>query len=205
MPSALSVPVEIDDLLSREWTRLRGPGTWFGGEERVAIAAAARGETVPATPAEHAAKAIHDHPADLRRAWLAALEEQGLTLVEYVEVLGLVARLRALDTVLFGVGAATRPLPEPVDGEPSRRIVDEASINGGWVPTVGPAWPPTVLSSVPTESEAMEDVHSVLYLAASADAEGSTMGNMRVVRDGLSRSQMEFVAARASLINDCFY
>ena len=35
--------------------------------------------------------------------------------------------------------------------------------------------------------------------------DGNTMGNMQVVRDGLNRSQIEFVAGRTSLLNDCFF
>jgi hypothetical protein len=62
-----------------------------------------------------------------------------------------------------------------------------------------------VLSSVAAENTAaMEDVHPTLYLAPNA-GEGYTMGNMTVVRDGLSRTQMELIAARTSLVNDCFF
>ena len=50
----------------------------------------------------------------------------------------------------------------------------------------------------------MHDVHEVLYLAPRA-GDGYTMGNTTVVRDGLRRTQMEFVAARTSLVNDCFF
>ena len=54
------------------------------------------------------------------------------------------------------------------------------------------------------ENEAMHDVHEVLYLAPRG-GDGYTMGNTTVVRDGLQRTQMEFVAARTSLVNDCFF
>jgi hypothetical protein len=116
-----------------------------------------------------------------------------------------VARLRAVDTFLFGLGIGLRSLPDPVAGQASRELVDEAEISNGWVPTVGPAWPLTVLSSVEAENRAMDDVHSALYLSATFDEKGPSMGNMQIVRDGLNRSQMEFVAARTSLVNDCFY
>jgi hypothetical protein len=51
----------------------------------------------------------------------------------------------------------------------------------------------------------MHDLHAELYLAATGDADGFAMGNFAVVRDGLTRSQMEFLAARTSLLNDCFF
>lgn len=209
---ALTVPSDIDGLIDRQWDRLRNPGSWFTGAERVAIAAAARaggdldaehdGEIAPAAAA---ARRIYEEPATITREWLAGLEADGLALTEYVEVLGIVSQLRAIDTFEFGVGRPTRPLPEPVAGEPSRAVVAEATINGGWVPTVGPAFPPSVLSSVTAENTAaMDDVHPTLYLAPTA-GEGFTMGNMTVVRDGLDRMQMELVAARTSLVNDCFF
>lgn len=148
---------------------------------------------------------IHDEPARITREWLAGLEADGITLPEYVEVLGIVSQLRAIDAFEFGVGRPSRPLPDPTAEGPSPAIVAEATINGGWVPTVGPAFPPSVLSSVTAENEAaMEDMHGILYLAATA-GDGYTMANMTVVRDGLSRSQMEFIAAQTSLINDCFF
>lgn len=199
----LSVPAEIDDLIARQWERLGRPGTWFDGRERVAIAEAARHGDGDG-PAATAARRIHDEPATIDRAWLQALEDDGLTLAEYVEVLGLVSQLRAIDTFEFAVGRPTRPLPDPIDGDPSHDSVDDAVINGAWVPTVGLAFPPTILSSVPAENESMHDVHEVLYLAPRA-GDGYTMGNMAVVRDGLARTQMEFVAARTSLVNDCFF
>jgi hypothetical protein len=200
----LTAPEELTDLIDRQWERMRHPGTWFTGEERVALAASARGDQNDDAPAHEAARAIHDHPAEITREWLSTLEDRGLTPAEYVEVLGIVAQLRAIDTFLFGLGGGQRPLPDPADGQPTRVVVDDTTIDGGWVPTVGPAFPPSVLSSVAAENEAMHDLHENFYLAPAA-GEGYTMANLHAVRDGLSRSQMEFVAARTSLINDCFF
>ena len=143
----LPVPGEIDELIERQWNRLRRPGTWFDGPERIAIAGAARGGAGDG-PAVVAARRLHDEPATITRDWLRALQDDGLTLAQYVEVLGVVSQLRALDTFEFAVGRPTRPLPDPVPGQPSRETVDDAEINGAWVPTVGVAFPPTILSSV---------------------------------------------------------
>ena len=69
---------------------------------------------------------------------------------------------------------------------------------GGWVPTVGPASPPSALSSVPDEHEAMHDLHAIFYLAVA------DMADLDADR-GLHRTQMELVAARTSLLNECFF
>jgi len=191
-------------LHEREWDRLARPGTWLTGEQRVDIARAARGETEPDGPLAVAARRVYDSPATITQPWIAELEAGGMALLEYVELLGLTARLRALDSLVFGHEQPLWELPSPVAGAPSREGV-AARIDGGWVPTIGVAFPTTVLSAVPTENDAMDDVHGVLYLAPSGDRQGFSMGNMQVVRDGLGRSQMEFVAARTSLLNDCFF
>lgn len=201
--NAIDVSADIEALHNREWTRLRTAGTWLTGTERVEVANAARGGEAT-TPAQRAAQRIHDAPASITREWLQQIEGDGLPLEEYVEVLGIVARLRALDTTLFGLGHPARPLPAALAGEPTYAITD-AQIHGAWIPTVGVAFPPTILSSVPAENDAMFDVHGVLYLSADGDPTGNSMGNMGVIRDGVSRAQMEFVAARTSLLNDCFF
>lgn len=191
-------------LHEREWIRLARPGTWLTGERRVEAARAARFDDSPNTPLGIAARRIYDAPASITQAWIADLEAGGLTLLEYVEVVGITARLRALDTLDFGHESPLWQLPDPIAGEPTRLSVD-ATVDGGWVPTIGVAFPTTVLSSVPAENDAMNDVHSELYLAPTGDRDGFAMGNMQVVRDGLGRPQMEFIASRTSLLNDCFF
>ncbi len=201
--SAIDIPAEFAAVHDREWDRLSRPGTWLTGAERVAVAAAARG-AAPSCAAERAAAVISTAPATITRDWFDALLADGLSIEQYVEVLGIVSRLRAVDTTRFGLGHFPRPLPEPTAGDPTP-ITTDAVIDGSWIPTIGAAFPPTILSAVPPENEAMFDVHSVLYLAPDGNQDGPSMGNMSAIRDGLNRSQMEFVAARTSLLNDCFF
>lgn len=207
MTASIPVDPDIDAASDRDWARLAAPGTWLTGAQRVAVAASARGEdagdAISQASAE-AARRIHDEPASITEAWIDGLEADGLSRLAYVEVLGVVARLRALDTFTFGIGRAPRPLPAPIGGEPTRANVDAASFDGGWVPTVGAAGPPNALSAVQAEHDALHDLHGTLYLEPRG-GDGNTMGNMKVVRDGLNRSQMEFIAARTSLLNDCFF
>jgi len=54
------------------------------------------------------------------------------------------------------------------------------------------------LSAVPSEAEAQEDMHGPLYLTYAQ------MQDLQFVR-GLTRPQMELVAARTSALNECFY
>ncbi len=104
----------------------------------------------------------------------------------------------ANDTFSFAVGAPPPELPEPSDAPPTGRIAGSASIDGGWVPTVGRAQAPTALSLLPSEHRAMHDLHGVFYLSIEE------MSDLDAHR-GLHRTQMELVASRTSLLNECFY
>ena len=62
----------------------------------------------------------------------------------------------------------------------------------------GPPSIPISLSAVPAEQAALEALHGSAYLTFQQ------MQDPAYVR-GLSRAQMELVAARTSAINECFY
>ncbi len=197
---------EYVDGLNREWDRLASAGTWWTGAQRVAIAAVGRaareGQPRPVvdlpdvvvTAAERLATDPH-----VDEQWVSSLAAAGLGAEAYVEVLGVVARLSAVDSFMFGIGTGgPQPLPEPRPGEPSRQLVAAAGLDGGLVPTVGRAFAPNSLSAVAAEDAALHDLHGVLYMATAE------MSDLQRVR-GLDRAQTEFVAARTSLLNDCFF
>ncbi len=194
------------ELIDREWGRLAHAGTWLTGLERVEIAAEARraihgapaGGTLPPPHAE-AARRVAVDAATIRPDDIARWGDDGLDEWTYVELVGVVSRLAAIDVATFGLGWSERDLPAPVEGEPSRIRPDDAEVTTGWVPTVGPASAPSALSAVTAEHDAMFAVHSELYLSIMQ------MGELDIVRDGLTRPQMELVAARTSMLNDCFY
>ncbi len=190
------------------------PGaTLTGGERRLvairsrrAMAEASRGGSAEAKPDEAVTGDVREWLVDrittaahtIRPRHVTQLADGGLPATTYVEILGLVARLQAVDTFCFGIGAELPDLPPPVDGSPSGVVAAHATIRGGWVPTVGPASPPNALTLIPAEHEAMHDLHGALYLSVEG------MADLDADR-GLHRTQMEFVAARTSLLNDCFF
>ena len=174
----------------------------FIAEVIAAVARAARADEDPPhtdlpAPAVEAATRLSADP-HATATWVDELDRAGLTALPYVELLGVVARVNAIDTFMFGIGAKEQPLPDPLAGNPSRETVPHATLNGGLVPTVGPASPPNGLSAVPGEAEALLDLHGVLYLSLRE------MGDLAIEKD-LSRAQLEFIAARTSFLNDCFF
>ncbi|NNF64342.1 MAG: hypothetical protein HKN07_08780 [Acidimicrobiia bacterium] len=179
----------------------------MSGSERVASAAVARaanaGGDIPDTSlsaaAVEAAEAIAIAPGHIEVSWLDQLEASGLDRLFYGELVGVVARLIGVDSFLVGVGGSLIPLPEPVAGEPSRSVNNRATVTDAWLPTVGTARAATVLSANRPEMLAQKDIHEGFYLAYE------DIGELGLVVDGLSRTQMELVAARTSYLNHCVY
>ena len=202
------MPPEEAALLDRTARSVAEAGASLNGRRRHDLALLSRSFTGPdgrtadrpssGEPLEEFVHQLTVAPASVREARVRELEQSGVPASTYVEVLGLVSRLTAVDTFAFAAGVEPVELPSPADDEPSARVADDAALDGGWVPTVGAAYPPTALSLVPDEHEAMLDLHAVFYLSIPA------MSDLDADR-GLHRTQMELVAARTSLLNDCFF
>jgi hypothetical protein len=202
----LSIPQQLDETIAAEWDRLSSPGTWLRGEERVEIAKEAR-RACAGEPSQDsllpegtvaAVRKIATRAHEIDQGWINRCHEGGLEPLAMVELLSITAKLSAIDTFMLGVGRGLRPLPEPVDGEPSYETVDKAMINHGWLPTRGPAGAPNCFSAVKPEHDALHAFHSSFYISLPE------MRDVNLVKD-LHRSQLELLAARTSYLNDCFY
>lgn len=202
--SPIPLRADIPALFVREWARLAGPGAFWNGRERVAIAETARGARewsadgagLPGAAVE-AARLLGARPAAADRAWVEATQDD-LGPGRYVELVGVVSRSAAVDAFHRAVGSQLPSLPEPAAGEPTGELDGAARPGPAWVPMVGGSSIVQALSLVPAEAAAQEDMHGPLYLTYRQ------MEDLSFVR-GLSRSQMEFVAARTSAVNECFY
>lgn len=193
---------DIDEVIDAQWRALGEPGTWLDGRQRVAVVDAARAEAgrEAADPVsiEDVAELVAHRAATITAGTVDAIEAAGIDRLTYAEIVGIVSRVAAIDTFDRGIGRSARSLPDPVDGTPSREIVAEARRRAGWVPTVGAIGPPSALTSVRREAADQERLHGALYLSYGG------MADLDADR-GLHRTQMELVAARVSLLNDCFF
>lgn len=204
------IPIRNDlaDAFRQVWTRLAQAGTWWSGAERVAIAAIGRaayqGHRIPqdpllSPPAREAAALLGEQPAAVTQELIATWESRGLDANRYVELIGIVAQVTAVDTFHRAMSLTLEPFPDPQPGKPSRETpASPARKTKAWVPMVGPPTIPTSLSAVPQEMAALEALHGSAYLSYPEMADPA-------VRKGLSRAQMELVAARTSAINECFF
>ena len=205
--TAVALDVAGVDLIARTWGWLRSPGSFFSGSDRVAIARearSARGLVSPGPvlggPVSDAVGRIAAEAASIRPEMIEVWSLAGLDRTTYVEVVSVVAQSAAIDSYVTALGLPLEPLPSPVSGEPDGLVDEAAEITNGWVPTVGPAGAPSALSALPREAESLHFVHGVLYI------EGERFFDLDGDPDrALSRPQMEFVAARTSWLNECFY
>lgn len=156
-------------------------------------------------------------PARLSKNFLEErLGNEDFTVEEYVELIGVVTQIVSVDTFHYGLDLPLLPLPEPTDGEPTRRRPSGAAMDGAWVPMVpskrldpedadlygdGPRVGNVIraLSLVPDEVRALRDLSAAQYLGMSEIMRFGT--DFRAI----SRAQMELVAARVSSLNECFY
>ena len=177
-------------------------------------------DTASALP-EEAVEIVHRIRTDsgrLTESWFRRMIETGPSEAEYVEIVGVVAIATALDTLADALGLPRRRLPEPVPGEPTRRLPARAKGGLAWVPTVEPEdvdadgpnpygdkTPELVanihrgMSLVPAEVAAFFELDDTIYLPQYALKDFSTEYR------AIGHAQMELIAARVSMINLCRY
>ncbi len=143
------------------WSALSGPGSWWTGAERIAIAEESRravdcalcrarkaalspnavggqhdhGHALP----EVAVDAVHRVVTDqnrITRSYIEGNVTAGLSKQAYVELVGVVVAVFSIDEFHRALGLALEPLPQPRPGEPSRYRPAILSDDIGFVPTV---------------------------------------------------------------------
>ena len=220
------VPVR-DDLVQAHLATIDGwasPGNWWSATERLAMVGQvrkaraadelppwARPSTVeglvdPDTPLPAAAVdavwRLTNHPGTLTAEWYAETIEAGLTPEQYVELVGVVATANCIDVFATAIGVEAAPLPNPAEGEPDRAVVDGVAVSTHWVPTapVRGANVGKALTSVPVAAEAWRRLSDAQYVPPEA-----LLNDLTWSRGALDRMQVELLAARTSLLNECFY
>lgn len=191
--------------VERAWVQLVSSGPTLSSQERIDVIAGARrawaGAEAPDAGAGVAGEAIfwlavdaegitHDLVSDFAR--------RGLPLESYLEIVGVVARLSNIDWYMRGIGSGITRLPQSDPSRPTGNISPHARITDSWVPMLGNAAAPRTLDALPDEGEALRDLHEAMYIDMDAIGDWTLEGD-------LSRVQIEFVAARTSYLNECFY
>ncbi len=208
----LPIPADITAVLEATWEELGSPGAGLTAQQRVAVAAHARrartspaGDSDPDTAdaglppaAVETARRVAAAPQEIRQPWVESTIDADLGAARYVEIVGVVSRVVAIDTFTDALGLGLEPLPTPRPGDPTGATAAGARLGAAWVPMVGATSITQALSLVPTENAALERFHGPMYLAFEEMADP-------VIARALTRPQMELVAARTSAVNECFY
>lgn len=220
------VPVR-DDLADAHRTTIEAwaaPGNWWSGTQRLAIVGEVRraraadelppwirpttvdGLTDPDTPLPDAAVDVvwrlTNHSGTLTADWHADSIDNHLSAGQYVELVGLVATANCLDVFAQALGIEPLALPGPVEGQPDNELVPGAEVSTHWVPTLNTkgANVAKALSSVPVAASAWRVLSDAQYVPSQA-----VTGDLSWTRGALDRRQVELLAARTSLLNECFY
>ena len=239
-PRTLPVRPGLARECERAWERLASPGTWWSGAERLAIAAEARHaqscglcrrrkdalspygmegahDTLGrlSAPTVEIVHRIATDAGRLTRKWLASMLETGVTEEHYVEAVGVIAVVVALDTFDLALGLPQRDLPPARDGEPTRLRPSRARRDSAWVSTVEPG------QVAPGELDAFavhgtKNIHRALSLVPQEvfnffDLDIELYMKDFEIRDftreyrAITHAQIELLAGRVSVLNGCYY
>lgn len=223
------MPTVRDDLAEAHrlaWEHLAQPGHWFTGAERVDLAATvllaiADPDPLPPwvavstsdrLPAERVASDLaHDMAYRLARhagtvteaVARAAMNELGD--LRYVELCAIVSSVAAVGHFCRNIGVEVPALPAPVGGEPSRDHPPLAEPTFNWVPVADPADQTAAVvqayTAVPREMENTWRLASAQYMPS----EEMFHPDWSRRAGGMTRPQMELVAARVAQLRECFY
>lgn len=143
------------------WEKIRKPGCWWRGADRIAFVQEARNarsceacaqrraaispnaDCGPHNRTTHLTDVIVDvvhrittDPARLSKGWLDGINAEGVTAEQYVELLGVVVAAISIDAFHRALGLPLEPLPAPKRGDPSGYRPPGAASAEAWVPTV---------------------------------------------------------------------
>lgn len=155
--------------------------------------------------------------ARLTKQWVEGLLTDDFGYGHYIELVGVIVAVISIDTMHRALGIPLEPLPTPQSGEPDGYWPPGAVVDVGWVPMILPAnlterendiffGAPQMghviraLSLVPDAVRWLSNLSAVHYLPVPKVMDLSSAGELT-----LSRMQTELVAARTSILNDCFY
>ena len=122
----------------------------------------------------------------------------------YVEIVSVVASSVIIDTLHNALGLGVPRLPQAIPGKPRGSFNDAAVDGGAWVPILAAPsdMADTGLPRVPNIARSLGLVTSALELFFLTFRPHYALKDIDL---SISQSQAEFVAARVSAMNECFY
>lgn len=222
--SVQAVRPDLAAVFAAELDRLRRPGTWWTGRERIAIAQETRhalglllGRPDLAGQREElgaelvgAIGMIVGDSRRLSRAWLGQLLATGLSVGHYVEMVGVVAVVTAVDTFCHALGIDPPGFGEPAIGEPTRQAPVGAVVHQSWVPSLPVEAAEGALKQTYDRlsrgtGQVANVIRAMTYVPAEQVGFMSLAFAMYMRELGIGRPLVELIATTVSTLNDCFY
>ena len=161
---------------------------------------------------------LMNDPGRISRAWVENLRAEGVGDVEYVEIAGLVSSVCVVDTFCQALGLTPRPLPKAIPGQSNYKRPATAEDEGAYVPMIAVDrlqddysdlydsnhWVPNVhraFSLVPDVVRLADDLMESHYFPYESVPRYADQNHDYAI----SKIQMELIASRVSMNNDCFY
>ena len=160
---------------------------------------------------------ISTDPARLTGSWVDGLIDEQFNHGHYVEMVSVIVTLISIDSFHLALGIPVEDLPEAARGEPDRYWPAGADIDVAWVPMIYPdklsereadiysgaaqtGHVIRAMSLVPDAVRQLNALSAAHYLPTPEVMKMDSCGSLI-----LSRPQTELIAARTSVLNDCFY
>jgi hypothetical protein len=223
----VAVRDDLADAHRLAWEHIAAPGSWWDGEQRVELAGTvllAVADPDPLPPwvgvtssgrlgrdlvapavAHDVAYRLARHAATMTSDVYRAVTDE-LGELPYVELCAVVSSVAAVVHFCRNIGVAVPPVPAPVPGHPTQvRPERLARAKYNWVPVTEPA--DEVAAVVQAYTAVPGEQMNTWRMADAQYMPSDEMVHPDWSRrpGGLSRAQMELVAARLTRLRDCFY
>ena len=233
--SLIPVRPDLEAVHGSAMSSFSDTGTWFSGSERKEIVALARrirhreglellgfadevtDISLPSAVIELIQR-VACEAEEIGKDFYEKITSEGISVEQYVEVVGLVGRVVSVDTFCRALGFPMNALDVSRPGKPSATRPETAIVQHAWVPTIPSGKHGgkdaaalygdadfvanifSALSLVPQEASLVMQLGSAQYVGAD------DFMNLEFRRcEQFSRAQLELVAARISALNNCFY
>jgi len=186
------------------WENLTSPGPTLSSHERISVIRAAReawagGSDVPNRASiEDVGHWLAVDAGGFTADTVGTLETGGLDRFRYLEAVGVASRLAQVDFYARGLGASLLPVPDELDLPATGGVAVGAQLHDAWVPAIGNLSAVSVLDALPSDGLAFRALLEPFYVPFSQFMNTD-------YRDELHRTQIEYIAARTSYLNECFY
>ena len=223
----VAVRDDLADAHRLAWEHIAAPGSWWDGRQRVELAGTALlaiADLDPLPPgvgvrasgcvdtrldvppvAHDIAYRLARHAATMTSDVYRDVTDE-LGELAYVELCAVVSTVAAVVHFCRNIGAAVPPLPAPAAGRPTQiRPERLAQAKYNWVPVAEPA--DEVAAVVQAYTVVPGEQQNTWRMADAQYMPPAEMVHPDWSRrpGGLSRAQMELVAARLTRLRDCFY